>query len=176
MQVFQNAAAGQPANDGTAASDPGDQAMAAYPPLGDTTAPPDMRDPASDQYPLAIQGPLGDGVSAQPYTDALSQLSLNTAPPQSQLYVVQKGDTLSPLSYGEGPTIAMAEADHEQTASYRNSARAKAYRQAQADLIRQGDFRAAQEMDIQDIRQKFGNKYDGAIQQMLKYSQERGYW
>ena len=85
-------------------------------------------------------------------------------------------NSVSPLSEGKGPAIAMIKGDHERTASYGNSAKANAYRQLQADLIRQGDFRAAQQMDIQDIQEKFGSKYDDAIQQMLKYSQEQGHW
>ena len=85
-------------------------------------------------------------------------------------------NSVSPLSQGKGPAIAMIKADHERTASYGNSAKADAYRQLQADLIRQGDFRAAQQMDIQDIQETFGSKYDDAIQQMLKYSQEQGHW
>ncbi len=70
----------------------------------------------------------------------------------------------------------MTEEDHQLTASWGNSRDARAYRQLQADLISQGDFRAAQQMDIQDVQTKFGNKYDDAIQQMLKYSQGKGHW
>ncbi|MGN6820465.1 MAG: hypothetical protein ACTHJR_17540 [Sphingomonas sp.] len=51
----------------------------------------------------------------------------------------------------------------------------RAYRQTQADLIANGDFRGAQQMDINDINTKFGNKYDDAIQQMLRYSQSKGH-
>ncbi len=43
----------------------------------------------------------GDGSYAQPYSDALSQQSLNTAPPQPDLYVVRKGDTLSGIAGGD---------------------------------------------------------------------------
>lgn len=84
--------------------------------------------------------------------------------------------SISPLSEGHGPSIAMAEADHRLTASHSNGSKAKAYRRLQADLIRQGDFRAARDMDVRDIQRKFGSKYDDAIQQMLKYSQDKGHW
>ena len=65
--------------------------------------------------------------------------------------------------------------DHRFTASWGNSREARAYRQAQADLIAQGDFRGAQQMDIIDIQTRFGNKYDGGIQQMLDYSRTQGH-
>ena len=162
MQVLQNAATGQPANDGPMIGGGFDDAMSAYPSLGDTVtaadmrdpasgqyplaiqgllgdgvsaqpytdalsqlnfdpappqpdsspslsdaiAAPDMRDPANDDYPLAIQGLLGDGVSAQPYTDALSQLSLNTAPPPPDLHVVRPGETVSGIAHGDYAKIA----------------------------------------------------------------------
>jgi len=64
--------------------------------------------------------------------------------------------------------------DHKLTLSYGNSRAAQAYRQTQAELIEQGDFRGAQQLDINDITGKFGNKYDDAIQQMLRYSQRKG--
>ena len=49
---------------------------------------------------------------------------------------------------------------------------AQAYRAKQKDLIDKGLFREAQQMDIDDVRTKFGNKYDEAIQQMLEYTEE----
>jgi hypothetical protein len=84
--------------------------------------------------------------------------------------------SVSPLGEGEGPSIAMTAPDHELTASYGGRAQAQAYRQRQADLIRRGDFRTAQQMDIQDVQNLFGGKYDDAIQQMLKYSRDQGHW
>jgi hypothetical protein len=101
MQVFQNAAAGQPANNGPVTGGQIDEAMAPYPSIADATMENHAQDPATSAYPLAIQGLLGDGSYAQPYTDALSQLRLNTAPPQPDLYVVRKGDTLSGIAGGD---------------------------------------------------------------------------
>jgi hypothetical protein len=46
------------------------------------------------------------------------------------------------------------------------------YRQAQRELIGQGRFQDAQQMDIDDIHEKFGTKYDDAIQQMLDFTKE----
>jgi filamentous hemagglutinin len=65
--------------------------------------------------------------------------------------------------------------DHRLTASWGNSQEARAYRQTQADLIAQGDFQGAQQMDIADIKSKFGNKYDAGIRQVLNYSRSKGY-
>jgi filamentous hemagglutinin len=42
-----------------------------------------------------------------------------------------------------------------------------AYRESQAELIANGKLRKAIQMDIDDIRAKFGTKYDANIQQML---------
>ncbi len=65
-------------------------------------------------------------------------------------------DSISPLSTGEGPSIAMPVADHRLTASWGNLRAARAYRQTQADLIANGDFGGAQQRDITDINTKFG--------------------
>ena len=59
--------------------------------------------------------------------------------------------------------------------SWGQSDKAKAYRQKQKELIEQANFGAAQQMDIQDIQQLFGSKYDDAIQQMIEYAINKGY-
>lgn len=84
-------------------------------------------------------------------------------------------NSISPLSTEQGPSVAMLAEDHRLTASWGNSREARAYRQTQADLIAQGDFQGAQQLDIIDIQSKFGNKYDDAIQQMLDYSRSKGH-
>jgi hypothetical protein len=84
-------------------------------------------------------------------------------------------NSISPLSIGEGPSLAMLSEDHWLTESWGNSPAAQAYRQAQANLIAQGNFQAAQDMDVADVRSKFGRKYDAGIQQMLHYSRSKGY-
>ena len=75
----------------------------------------------------------------------------------------------SPLSVAEGSAIWMEAADHRQTASWGRSRSALSYRKQQQTLIQQGRFEAALQMDIDDIRSKFGSKYDEAMQQMLEY-------
>jgi filamentous hemagglutinin len=76
----------------------------------------------------------------------------------------------APISTKAGPAIKMTPADHARTASHGNSAKAVAYREKQEELLRQGKLMEAIDMDIRDIRSKFGDKYDGAIKQMLDYA------
>ena len=78
----------------------------------------------------------------------------------------------SHLETGDGPCIAMEYEDHVQTASWGNSRDARAYAAVQKELIEQGKFREAMQMDIDDIHTKFGDKYDAAIAQMLEYVDE----
>jgi hypothetical protein len=81
--------------------------------------------------------------------------------------------SVSPLSTNDGPAIAMRPADHQDTASWGSAG--EEYRREQARLIQNGDFRGAIQMDIDDIRSKFGVKYDDAIRQMLEYVEEQGF-
>jgi hypothetical protein len=60
----------------------------------------------------------------------------------------------------------MTSVDHAATASYGNRAGAIAYRAEQQALIGQGRYLDAMRMDVNNIRQLFGGKYEGAIQQM----------
>jgi hypothetical protein len=74
------------------------------------------------------------------------------------------------LDKNDGPAIKMDPADHQKTASWGTSADAKAYRQKQKDLIDQGKFDEAIEMDVKDIKSKFPGKYDACLDQMLAYA------
>ena len=78
-------------------------------------------------------------------------------------------DSVSPLERGDGPAIKMEKEDHQKTASYGSSRAAREYRAQQQELIEQGKFREALQMDIDDIHDKFGDKYDDAIAEMLAY-------
>jgi hypothetical protein len=60
--------------------------------------------------------------------------------------------------------------EHHQTASWGRSKAAQAYRTKQQELIGQGRFREAQQMDIDDVRSKFGPIYDEHIRQMEEYT------
>lgn len=69
------------------------------------------------------------------------------------------------MNLSDGPAIIMDKADHMKTASWGNSKEARAYREKQGELIKNGDFKAAFEMDVKDIHSKFGCKYDKVIEQ-----------
>jgi hypothetical protein len=71
------------------------------------------------------------------------------------------------VSFENLPGILMDEEDHHQTASYGNSFEAQEWRATQAELIEQGRLEDAIRMDLIDITDKFGAKYDQAIQQYL---------
>jgi hypothetical protein len=64
--------------------------------------------------------------------------------------------------------------DHRMTGSWGSSREARAYRKRQAELLEQGKFSEAQKMDVDDVRAKFGDKYNEAIDQMLKYTNKKG--
>ena len=78
---------------------------------------------------------------------------------------------ISPYTHHTGPSVWMETADHVQTGSWGRSKAAQAYRQKQADLIAQGKIRESVQMDIDDIRSKFGNKYNDHIQGKLRWGQ-----
>jgi hypothetical protein len=70
----------------------------------------------------------------------------------------------------------MKSADHGQTASYKgNKYSAKGYyRDGQSYLISLGSygFELAQNLDVVDVRGKFGAKYDFGIMQMQNYTRK----
>ena len=78
------------------------------------------------------------------------------------------------LAFQDGPAIKMDKDDHRQTASCGNSLEAREYRAEQAKLIQEGNFKEAMQMDIDDLHDKFGDKYDDAIDQMISYAEEKG--
>ena len=81
-------------------------------------------------------------------------------------------DSVSPYSNNSGPSIRMDTPDHMKTASWGRSKAAQAYRAIQKELMDKGLFREVQQMDIENVRALFGNKYDEAIQQMLEYTEK----
>lgn len=91
----------------------------------------------------------------------------NRNPPEEVHHM--PADEVSPLERNDGPAIAMEKEDHRQTASCGNSLEAREYRAKQKELIEQGKFEEAMQMDIDDIHEKFGDKYDDAIAEMKEY-------
>ena len=78
-------------------------------------------------------------------------------------------DSSTNLDFKDGPAIKMEKADHRKTASCGSSRDAREYQALQRDLISKGKFKEALQMDLDDIRDKFGNKYDSAINEMMEY-------
>lgn len=84
-------------------------------------------------------------------------------------------DSVNGITTYSGPAIRMLTADHKQTASYGRFASAQKYRAEQARLIAAGKFDKAMQMDIDDIRDNFGSKYNRAIAEMINYAERQGY-
>lgn len=81
-------------------------------------------------------------------------------------------DSVSPLSHWKGTCIIMYKKDHTKTSSYGNSNKARFYRQKQKEYINQGKFLEAELMDINEIREMYGSKYDKAIDGKLSYEKK----
>jgi len=77
--------------------------------------------------------------------------------------------SINGLDYNDGPAIKMKKQDHRKTASCGSSKDAKRYRGIQQSLVEQGKFRKAVQMDIDDIRRQFGNKYNDALAEYKAY-------
>ncbi|OOF40972.1 hypothetical protein BKK49_05420 [Rodentibacter rarus] len=73
-----------------------------------------------------------------------------------------------------GGALTMETNDHKQTASFDNIAGSKNYRNKQKDLIENGKFQEAFQMDVDDIKRKFGNKYDDGIEQLTQWYKKQG--
>lgn len=80
----------------------------------------------------------------------------------------------SDLPRDDGPCIIMDKQDHMKTASWGRAKEAQIYRAKQKELIENGHFKEAQNMDIKDIRNKFGNKYDTEIKEAQAYTKSIG--
>ncbi|WP_424410582.1 PAAR domain-containing protein [Pasteurella sp. PK-2025] len=73
-----------------------------------------------------------------------------------------------------GGALTMETNDHKQTASFDNIAGSKDYRNKQKGLIANGKFQEAFQMDVDDIRRKFGDKYDDGIEQLTQWYKKQG--
>jgi hypothetical protein len=85
---------------------------------------------------------------------------------QSRLYYANGGK----LDDGNPPAILMDYDDHCLTASYGNSTEAQEYRTKQFHLIEAGEFGKAQQMDIDDLHNLFGKKYDSFMAQTIEHT------
>lgn len=91
----------------------------------------------------------------------------NTEPPTEVHHM--PANSASELPTDDGPCIVMDYEDHRETASCGNSRETQEYRAKQKELIEQGKFREAFQMDVDDIHEKFGDKYDEAISKAEEY-------
>jgi pretoxin HINT domain-containing protein len=66
-----------------------------------------------------------------------------------------------------GPSIRMDTADHAQLYTTGSSYASQAWRSWQQELVSQGRIDEAMQMDINDVRARFGTKYDSAITEMI---------
>jgi RHS repeat-associated protein len=82
-------------------------------------------------------------------------------------------DSVYDTPSGQKPAVRMSIPDHRKTASWGPRRDAKAYRAKQEQLIREGRFVEAQQMDVTDIQEKFGSKYDERLYEMWKYSRDK---
>ena len=73
------------------------------------------------------------------------------------------------IKKSNGPAILMERKHHLETASNSHHGDSIEYRAKQAELLSQGKFDEAFQNDIDDIRQRFGDKYDEAIRQAEEY-------
>jgi hypothetical protein len=76
------------------------------------------------------------------------------------------------LPYRDGPAIWMDRDDHRNTTSCGRTKDAINYRAQQEELINQGKFQEAQQMDVDDIRSQFGDKYDVGLNEAENYTGE----
>ncbi len=70
----------------------------------------------------------------------------------------------------KGPSIKIEKIDHAKTRSYKKKNMLKDnYFQRQLAYLKKNNIRAAVEMEIVDIQEKFGSKYDDAIREVREY-------
>ncbi|MFB7666121.1 hypothetical protein ACFC1R_19565 [Kitasatospora sp. NPDC056138] len=89
---------------------------------------------------------------------------INHIPPNSVVHL----DT-------NGPAIQMDRRDHKETASWGSWATSQQHRADQRNLIGRGRYHGAIQKDIDDIRSKFGAKYNRAVREMLNVMPS-GWW
>lgn len=70
------------------------------------------------------------------------------------------------ISPHSGPAIRMDKADHRAVYSTGFGAPSQAWHMRQKELLDAGDLRGAIQMDVDDVRSRFGRKYDDAITEM----------
>jgi hypothetical protein len=76
------------------------------------------------------------------------------------------------LSKSDYPSVYLNSfEEHQLTKSWGPSGIAKRYRNEQQTLINQGEIRRALAIDIKDVRNNFGTKYNEALLQSIDYAE-----
>lgn len=75
---------------------------------------------------------------------------------------------------GKGGAITMYTEDHKLTASCDNKPGSREYRALQKKLMEEGKFWDAFDMDVKDLKNKFGNKYDDAVAELTDWYKRQG--
>jgi hypothetical protein len=76
------------------------------------------------------------------------------------------------LSKSDYPSVYLESfADHKKTASWGRGDIPDSYRQQQQTLINQGEIRRAIAIDIRNLRNNFGTKYNEALLQSIDYAE-----
>lgn len=70
----------------------------------------------------------------------------------------------------------MVKGDHINSGSWGNRDSSKKYRKKQEEYLKQGEYKKAFQMDIEDIQKKFGNIYDDGLYDAFVYSHKKGYF
>lgn len=76
------------------------------------------------------------------------------------------------MGYDDASAIQMLFGEHRGYLSTGSAADAVAFRQTQANLMKQGKFMEAFDLDVREIRKAYGNKYDRAIKEAREYYQK----
>ncbi|MEU7482566.1 RHS repeat-associated core domain-containing protein [Streptomyces sp. NPDC042319] len=117
----------------------------------------------SDPLGLAPKGCTDSGGWYGGMTPARDGNEINHMPAKS----AYKHLAVPKLTPHMGPSIRMEKPDHRLVTSTGYGREAREWQQKQRDLINAGRFDKAMKMDIDDIRSRFGNKYDQHIADMV---------
>lgn len=84
-------------------------------------------------------------------------------------HLIAKSSAKGLLTKGEGAVISMNKLDHTKTASWGSSKGAKIFQKQQKQLLQNGNPEQAFKLGIDDVKAKFGNKYNAHLQQAQQY-------
>ena len=105
-----------------------------------------------------------------------SEVCKNSNGEYTQVHETPSFNSTNADKRADGPSVKMLKEDHVKTASWGNSKEAQEYRAVQRELMEAGKTHEAIQMDIDNIHDLFGDKYDDAIAEMLEYATQIGWW